>query len=101
MSHPTFETPDVQLAAFLRCLDAAFLGVARPSRRRYLYRFAADARLHQLVRLFRSNMPVPLVPAGLFLALEQIKRASRRATVMPPIERASGTAASPSTHGSI
>ncbi len=68
-----YHTSDHYLAGFLLCCGATLTSFTRIARRRFVFCFASDVRLHQLLRLWWSDTPVPLVPSGLFASLRRVK----------------------------
>ena len=57
MTDPAYETSDVDLASFILSQRAMLLGYNRPSPRRAVFRFRADERLHELLRLRGGVVP--------------------------------------------
>jgi hypothetical protein len=78
MTASTYETSNVYLASFLFRQGATLDGFTRPSARRVVYRFLADEKLHELLRLYWGNFPLPIVAASLFAAVQQLKKLVRR-----------------------
>jgi hypothetical protein len=76
-----YGTSNVYLASFLLCQGADFLGFERPSRRRFVYHFSADEKLHELLRLYWSATPISLVPDALFGSLRRLKSLVRGSPV--------------------
>lgn len=72
--HPTL---DQYLASFLLSEEAALAGVTRLGPKTVEARFIADRRLHELLRLYRSDLAIPIVPARLFAAHREFKRLCR------------------------
>ena len=77
MPPSSYETSDVYLASFLLCQGAVLADCERVSPRRFAFRFRADAQLHDLLRRYRLNTPVALVPLALFAALRELKSITR------------------------
>ncbi len=77
MTAPVYRTTDPYLSAFLLCEGAALTGRTRLGPKRVEFRFAADERLHGLLRLYWRGHPLPFVPARLFAALRQLKSRSQ------------------------
>lgn len=77
MNHSLHETSDVYLAAYLLSQGATFTGCRRVGRRRNVFSFVADEKLHELLRLYWRNMPIALVPAQVFGCLRRLKSISR------------------------
>jgi hypothetical protein len=73
MPHSHYETSNPYLATFLLCCGAVLTSFTRVSARRFVFRFAADVRLHQLIRLWYSNTAVPLSPSGVFASLHKLR----------------------------
>jgi hypothetical protein len=69
-------THDPYLASFLLSEGAALLRSQRIGPKKVAFSFAADARLHDLLRLYWSEVPTPAVPARLFAALRLLKSRS-------------------------
>lgn len=78
MTTPCYETSDHYLASFLLHQGAQLLSHERVSPRRTLFRFAADATLHELVRGYTGSNLMPIVPKHLFAALFRLKCLIRR-----------------------
>ena len=77
--HPScYETFDVYLASYLLSQGAILQGHERVGKRRTLFRFASDEKLHELLRLYWRRLPMPVVPADLFAALRRLKSLIRR-----------------------
>jgi hypothetical protein len=88
-----YETSNVYLASFLLYLGAVFIGFERVSKRRFLFRFRADEKLHEILRLYWRNTEVPLIPARLFGRLRRLKGLVRGSPVtsaqpLPPTSHA-------------
>jgi hypothetical protein len=81
MTPSLYETSNVYLASFLYSQGITLDGFTRPSARRVVYRFLADETLHELLRLYWGNFPLPIVPTSLFDALQNLKRLVRRRPV--------------------
>ena len=81
MTSVPYGTSNVYLASFLLCQRAVLLGFERPSRRRFVYRFSADEKLHELLRLYWSVTPIMLVPDALFGSLRRLKSLVRGSPV--------------------
>jgi hypothetical protein len=81
MTSAPYGTSNVYLASFLLCQGAVLLGFERPSRRRFVYRFSADEKLHDLLRLYWSVTPIMLVPDALFGSLRRLKSLVRGSPV--------------------
>jgi hypothetical protein len=75
LSH--YETSDIYLAAYLLSQGATFVNCRRVGPRRNVFSFAADEKLHELLRLYWMNGPMTLVPGQLFAALRRLKSLSR------------------------
>lgn len=73
-----YETSNIYLASFLRTQGATLLGFERVGKRRIVFRFAADEKLHDLVRWYWSATPAPVVPLALFGSLRRLKSLVRR-----------------------
>jgi hypothetical protein len=101
MTSVPYGTSNVYLASFLLCQGADFLGFERPSRRRFVYRFGADEKLHELLRLYWSVTPINLVPAVLFDSLRRLKshvRGSPVQAVFASLSPATPSAVPPADH---
>jgi hypothetical protein len=70
-------TSDVYLASFLHSEGVELLSVRRIGPKTVEVCFAADWRLHELLRIYRSTRPIPVVPVSLFGALRNLKSRSR------------------------
>jgi hypothetical protein len=81
-----YQTSDYYLASFLICCGAALVSFTRVSRRRFVFCFVTDVRLHQLLRLWWSDTPVPLVPSGIFASLRGLKSMVRGRPLYIPRE---------------
>jgi hypothetical protein len=95
MAHSEYETSNPYLATFLLCCGATLVCFTRASRRRFLFRFVADARLHQLLRLWWSNTAVPLVPSRVFASLQRLRSLVRGSPLHVTREVAPSTSPSP------
>lgn len=73
MSSSHHETSDIYLAAYLLSRGATFVRCERVGLRRNHFFFVADAKLHELLRLYWMNVPMTIVPAHLFAALRRLK----------------------------
>ena len=73
MTDAQHTTHDPYLAAFLLSEEAVLLGCRRIGPKKVEFHFAADWRLHELLRLYWSSRPVSLAPARLFQALRHLK----------------------------
>lgn len=73
MTGPRYETSDIALASFVLSQGATLLGYCRPSPRRAVFRFRADERLHELLRLYWSRAPVAAIPVELYRSLHRLK----------------------------
>lgn len=80
----SYETANVYLASFLRSQGATLLGFERVGKRRVLFRFAADEKLHDLVRWYWGAAPVAIVPLALFGSLRRLKSMVRRRPAPTP-----------------
>ncbi len=76
MSVPIHRTTDVFLASYLLSQQAALASCQRLGPKRVEFSFAADCRLHELLRLYWSGEPTLLVPARLMDALRTLKSRS-------------------------
>ena len=77
MNPSRYETSDKYLGSFLLSSGATLTGYARVSKRRVMFRFVANERLHELLRLYRNLTPVTLVPLQFVAALRCLKRLAR------------------------
>jgi len=94
MTHSQYETSNPYLATFLLCCEARLVSFTRVSPRRFLFRFVADVRLHQLLRLWWSNTAVPLVPTRIFATLQRLRKLVRGSPLN--VTRVCATPATPS-----
>lgn len=78
---PLYPTNDAYLGSFLLSQGAVLAGFTRLGPKTVEFRFAADRRLHDLLRLYWSGQPVLVVPARLHAALRLLKR---RSFIRPP-----------------
>jgi hypothetical protein len=69
-------THDPYLASFLLSERAILLNSRRIGPKTVAFSFAADERLHDLLRLYWSETPTVTVPAWLFAALRRLKSRS-------------------------
>lgn len=69
----SYETSNIYLASFLRNQGARLLRFERVGKRRIHFYFAADEKLHDLVRWYWSGTPAPIVPLALFGSLRRLK----------------------------
>ena len=76
MPVPQYVTTDIYLASFLRHRGAALTGLRRLGPKKVELRFAADADLHALLRLYWSGVLTPVVPWELFMTLRQLRNDS-------------------------
>jgi hypothetical protein len=76
MTEPLYKTTDVYLSAFLLSEGAKPEGRTRLAPKRVEFRFRADERLHELLRLYWRGRPLLVVPARLFGALRTLKERS-------------------------
>ena len=77
MNPAQYETSDKYLGSFLLSQGATLTGYARVSKRRVMFRFVANERLHELLRLYRNLTPVTFVPLQYVSALRRLKRLAR------------------------
>ncbi len=90
MTAAIYRTTDVYLASFLLDCEATLAGCRRLRPKKTEFQFVADLRLHQLLRLYWSGMPTPLVPAELLKTLRDLKRrALAEPLPQPPLPLAS------------
>jgi hypothetical protein len=73
MPTPEHRTTDFYLASFLCHKGASLLGLKRLGPKRVEFRFAANAELHDLLRLYWSGNLTPVVPWELFLCHRRLK----------------------------
>ena len=78
MTNSRYETANVYLASFLFAHGVTLDGFERVGSRRVVYRFVADEKLHELLRLYWGNFPLPIASASLFAALQNLKKLVRR-----------------------
>lgn len=76
MTAPHYTTNDPYLASFLLSERAVLAGFRRLAPKRVEFRFVADRRLHELIRVYWSNERTLVVPRKLFDALRWFKRRS-------------------------
>lgn len=95
MTHSQYETSNPYLATYLLCCEARLISFTRVSPRRFLFRFIADVRLHQLLRLWWSNTAVPLVPARIFASLQRLRKLVRGSPLNATRDCAAAPSASP------
>ena len=76
MSAPLHTITDPYLASFLTSQKAALAGCKRIGPKQVEFRFVADRRLHDLLRLYWSDEPIVLVPSRLMDALRTLKSRS-------------------------
>ena len=76
MSAPHYKTNDPYLASYVLSEGALLTGCRRLGPKKVEFRFAADERLHDLLRLYWSGVATPLAPVRLFAALRQLKSRS-------------------------
>jgi hypothetical protein len=69
-------TTDPYLASFLLNQGGVLLYCERLGPKRVEFNFAADRRLHDVLRLYWSGVPVEVVPSRLFDALRFLKSRS-------------------------
>jgi hypothetical protein len=69
-------TTDRYLASFLHFRGAALEGLRRLGPKKIEFRFRADPRLHELLRLYWSGQLTPIVPSLLFQSLQKLKSLS-------------------------
>jgi hypothetical protein len=73
---PLYATTDLHVAGFLDSNGAVLDHCRRLSPKKVSYRFAADKRLHGLLRLYWSGQPVPMAPGRFAESLRKLKRMS-------------------------
>jgi hypothetical protein len=78
MSPSYHETSNIYQASYLLHQGCTFLGFQRPSARRVVFRFAAEPKLHEALRVYWNANPVAVVPAALFGSLRRLKSLVRR-----------------------
>ncbi len=76
MSAPHYTTNDPYLASFLLSERAVLAGFRRIAPKTVEFRFLADRRLHELIRLYWSDEPAFVVPRKHFDALRWFKKRS-------------------------
>src|SRR5947209_4474356 len=76
MITPHHKTNDPYLASFLVNQGAILVGSTRLGPKKVEFRFIADQRLHALLRLYWSEVPVFLIPSSLFAELTRLKSRS-------------------------
>ena len=78
MDPPHYTTTDRYLSSFILYHRAALISCTRLGPKKVEYRFRSDRRLHELLRLYWSGLPTPVVPRRLFAALQRLKSLSLR-----------------------
>lgn len=73
---PEYVTTDIYLSAFLCHKSANFLGLKRLGPKKVEFRFAANAEVHSLLRLYWSGHLTPVIPWELFMCLRRLKNLS-------------------------
>ena len=76
MSVPHYSTNDPYLASFVLSEGAVLAGCTRLGPKKVEFRFVADRRLHELLRLYWSGVATPIAPMRLFGVHRQLKRRS-------------------------
>lgn len=66
------------------------MGCRRVGARRNIYSFASDDKLHDLLRLYWSNVSVSFVPALLFSSLRRLKSLGRLRARRPCVDSTTG-----------
>src|SRR5437870_9609206 len=84
MTDSRYETSNVHLASFLFSQGAILIGHERVSPRRTVFSFRSDEKLHDLLRRYWRNEPMPIIAVQLFSALQQLKSRIRRRTDAAP-----------------
>src|SRR5689334_13283328 len=74
MELPIYRTTDPYLASFLSHRDAVLAGCKRLRPKKNEFQFVADARLHNLLRLYWSGTPTVVVPSQLLKRQQFLKR---------------------------
>jgi hypothetical protein len=104
MTASHYETSNVYLASFLLCQGATLAEYEHVTHRRVMFRFEANEKLHELLRIYWSHTQDPVVPASLFDSLQRLKSLVRRkpgtargvsnahtGPTSPPLQAADGT----------
>lgn len=78
MTASRYETSNTFLASFLLSQGVRLGSFEHVSARRVLYRFVADDKLHECLRLYWSGIPTPITPGYLFATLHRLKCLVRR-----------------------
>lgn len=76
MTVPHHTTHDPYLASFVVSEGATLAGCMRLGPKKVEFRFVADRRLHELLRLYWSGVPLLVVPCRLFAVLRTLKSRS-------------------------
>lgn len=76
MSVPHYITHDPYLSAFVLDQGAVLAGMRRVGPKKVEFRFEASPALHELLRLYWSELPTLVVPRRLFAKLQLLKRRS-------------------------
>lgn len=74
---PLYRTRDIYLASFLIAEEARVFSITRLGPKTVEVCFAADWRLHELLRFYWSERPLTVIPLRLFDALKSVKSRSR------------------------
>ena len=77
MPQSRYETHDIHLASFLLCQGGKLVAYDRLGPRRHAFVFATDAKLHEMLRLYWSNVPVSFIPSALFSSLGRLRSLAR------------------------
>ena len=72
-----YRTNDIYLASFLIAEEAEVISVRRVGPKTVEVCFASDWRLHELIRFYRRERPLSVIPLRLFEALKSVKSRSR------------------------
>jgi hypothetical protein len=73
MPIPMHVTTDFYLASFLCHKGAKLLSMRRFGPKKVEFRFAANAELHHLLRLYWSGNIIPVIPWEMFMCLRRLK----------------------------
>jgi hypothetical protein len=77
MTDHHYETSDFYLASYLHYSGCSLTDHLRVSPRRVVFRFVSDEKLHEVLRVYWRNQPVPVVPLQLFASFRRLKSITR------------------------
>ncbi len=76
LNAPHDTTNDPYLASFVLSEGAVLAGCTRLGPKKVEFRFLADQRLHELLRLYWSGVATPIAPLRLFGVHRELKKRS-------------------------